>query len=212
MSQVTFVNKSQVLIAAATAISAMGFLTVPTPAQADPILPLAPAACSQYGFNEGGFTFVEDNGWQVFLNQTGKNEKTVQGRALTSDKNGANLGGGNINSANINGNAVQIQIAWDNGRLLSYSGTVGDDGIARGQGTDGSWQSIRALPCITAAPAEQPAPVPGRPNDRDSDGLFDADETNVYGTNPDKADTDGDGPDDGQEVFDGTDPLDPNDP
>ena len=45
-----------------------------------------------------------------------------------------------------------------------------------------------------------------------NDGLFDDDETNVYNTNPDKADTDGDGPDDDQEVFDGTDPLDPNDP
>jgi hypothetical protein len=56
------------------------------------------------------------------------------------------------------------------------------------------------------------APPPGRPNDRDSDGLFDADEANVYSTNPDVPDTDGDGPDDGQEVFDGTDPLDPNDP
>jgi hypothetical protein len=62
-------------------------------------------------------------------------------------------------------------------------------------------------------PAQAPNPgQAGRPNDRDSDGLFDADETNVYGTNPDVADTDGDGSDDGQEVFDGTNPLDPNDP
>lgn len=46
--------------------------------------------------------------------------------------------------------------------------------------------------------------------DRDFDGLYDDDETDVYGTNPDVADTDGDGPDDGQEVYDGTDPLTPN--
>lgn len=44
-------------------------------------------------------------------------------------------------------------------------------------------------------------------SDRDNDGLFDDDEINVYGTNPDIPDTDGDGPDDGQEVFDGTNPL-----
>ena len=48
--------------------------------------------------------------------------------------------------------------------------------------------------------------------DRDEDGLYDDDETDVYGTDPDDPDTDGDGADDGQEVYDGTDPLDPNDP
>src|SRR5262245_21756316 len=46
--------------------------------------------------------------------------------------------------------------------------------------------------------------------DRDEDGLYDDDETDVYGTNPDNPDTDGDGIDDGQEVYDGTDPLTPN--
>lgn len=45
--------------------------------------------------------------------------------------------------------------------------------------------------------------------DRDGDGLYDDDETDVYFTDPDNPDTDGDGSDDGQEVFDGTDPNDP---
>ena len=45
--------------------------------------------------------------------------------------------------------------------------------------------------------------------DTDQDGLFNDDETNVYGTNPNKADSDGDGRDDGQEVFDKTDPNNP---
>jgi hypothetical protein len=48
--------------------------------------------------------------------------------------------------------------------------------------------------------------------DRDGDGLYDDDETGVYGTDPDNPDTDGDGSDDGQEVYDGTDPLSPNEP
>ena len=43
--------------------------------------------------------------------------------------------------------------------------------------------------------------------DRDGDGLFDDDETGIYGTNPDLADTDGDGSSDGEEVYFGTDPL-----
>jgi hypothetical protein len=48
--------------------------------------------------------------------------------------------------------------------------------------------------------------------DSDGDGLYDDDETDVYGTDPDNPDTDGDNVDDGQEVFDGTDPNDPDDP
>ncbi len=44
-------------------------------------------------------------------------------------------------------------------------------------------------------------------SDRDGDGLYDDDETNVYGTNPDVYDTDGDGVGDGEEVYVGTDPL-----
>jgi hypothetical protein len=49
-------------------------------------------------------------------------------------------------------------------------------------------------------------PLQQRP-DRDGDGLFDDDETDVYGTDPDNPDSDGDGADDGQEVYDGTDPA-----
>ncbi len=47
-------------------------------------------------------------------------------------------------------------------------------------------------------------------SDRDGDGLFDDDETGVYGTNPDFSDTDGDGWGDGTEIYYGTNPLDPN--
>jgi hypothetical protein len=46
-------------------------------------------------------------------------------------------------------------------------------------------------------------------SDRDGDGLFDDDETDVYGTDPDNPDSDGDGDDDGLEVYNGTDPLTP---
>jgi hypothetical protein len=143
-------------------------------------------------------------------------------------------------SGSIRGRAVDFTINWDNGSRGRYVGQVNEDaGFAAATGTtgDSGWRLLGPLQCldapvapvpapeqvplprqgvpITLPPPQQappPPPPPGRPNDRDSDGLFDADETNVYGTNPDKADTDGDGADDGQEVFDGTDPLDPNDP
>jgi hypothetical protein len=142
-------------------------------------------------------------------------------------------------SGGIKGRAVDLTINWDNGLRGRYVGQVTEDAGWGATGTtgDSGWRLLGQLQCLDAAPVPAPAPEqvplprqgvpitlpppqqappppppPGRPNDRDSDGLFDADETNVYGTNPDKADTDGDGLDDGQEVFDGTDPLDPNDP
>jgi hypothetical protein len=59
---------------------------------------------------------------------------------------------------------------------------------------------------LTAPQSFAPHLVQQRP-DRDGDGLFDDDETDVYGTDPDNPDSDGDGIDDGQEVYNGTDPA-----
>jgi hypothetical protein len=62
---------------------------------------------------------------------------------------------------------------------------------------------------VPAAPAPVD-PVPAERADRDGDGLYDDDETNVYGTDPGVFDTDNDGPGDGEEVYYGTDPNDTN--
>jgi hypothetical protein len=51
------------------------------------------------------------------------------------------------------------------------------------------------------------APSVAAQADTDGDGLFDADETGVYVTNPQLFDTDGDGIGDGEEVYYGTNPL-----
>lgn len=50
-------------------------------------------------------------------------------------------------------------------------------------------------------------PAAAQRPDGDDDGLFDDDEAFVYGTDPINPDTDGDGVDDGAEVYYGTDPL-----
>lgn len=60
------------------------------------------------------------------------------------------------------------------------------------------------LPPAAAPPTPTAAPLPA---DTDGDGLTDADETGVYGTNPTLADSDGDGILDGAEVAAGTNPL-----
>ena len=62
-----------------------------------------------------------------------------------------------------------------------------------------------AEPGLAAPQGIGALPLQQRP-DRDGDGLFDDDETDVYGTDPDNPDSDGDGADDGQEVYNGTDP------
>jgi hypothetical protein len=49
-------------------------------------------------------------------------------------------------------------------------------------------------------------PVPEERPDRDGDGLYDDDEINVYGTDPDIYESDGDSRGDGEEVYYGTDP------
>ncbi len=46
------------------------------------------------------------------------------------------------------------------------------------------------------------------PGDSDGDGLSDADEQSIHGTNPNNPDSDGDGVDDGTELAEGTDPND----
>jgi len=57
--------------------------------------------------------------------------------------------------------------------------------------------------------APEPPPPPPPPADTDGDGLSDAEEIEIYGTDPGLADTDGDGYSDFGEVFNGSDPLDP---
>jgi hypothetical protein len=169
MSHVTVVNRSQ-LFAAATAISALGFLTVPAPAQAGPMLPLAPP-CNQYVFT-GNFSLRQSNGYQVFFSSTGP---TASGNAVAVGDGGDKLQG--HVSGNITGRSVNIAIAWITapGGNGNYTGDVGDDALVHGGATYGDtswdaftgttkWDSTSPLGCSTpAAPPPPPAAPPAPP-------------------------------------------------
>lgn len=76
---------------------------------------------------------------------------------------------------------------------LNFRLTVTDDGGL----TDSDTCQVTVLPVANGS---------GNSGDSDNDGLSDAEETGIYGTDPHNPDTDGDGILDGQEVSNGTDP------
>jgi hypothetical protein len=68
-------------------------------------------------------------------------------------------------------------------------------------------QTLRLLAGGVLAGLVSPRLTRAMQADRDGDGLFDDDEVEVYGTNPDIYDTDGDGSGDGEEVYYGSNPV-----
>jgi hypothetical protein len=163
MSHVTIVNRSQ-LFAAATAISALGLLTIPTPAQAGPMLPLAPL-CHQYQF-PGNITLRQDNGEVVLFSSYGFEARGV---AMATGANGHQAQG--TVSGGMNGlKDVDFTIHYNDavGGQIHYTGTVSDDGYVHGGAQTGQlsgsghWDlTERPLGCVVdpaPAPAQQPAP------------------------------------------------------
>ena len=167
MSQLTIVNRSK-LLAAATAITAVGFLTVSPPAQAHPTLPLPLApACSQWGF-PGKFSLKQSNGDTVRFNATGSSPRGVLAEATTP--NGVLQGSA---TGDITGDKFFIDIGWNVVPISAgqYSGVVGNDGFVHGETYDAYstdtralWDSTVPLVCTTpaasaSAPASAPAPA-----------------------------------------------------
>src|SRR3979411_2871494 len=100
--------------AAATAITAAGFLWAPAPARA----PRAPPACSQYAFN-GAFAIRQDNGWHVAFSATGQFPSTGglnggSGTLVPASSDNVNTGNmtGGVDSGGINGRDVNLTILW----------------------------------------------------------------------------------------------------
>jgi hypothetical protein len=172
MPQLIIVSRSQ-LLAAATAITAVGFLTVAPPAQAHPMLPfpLAPA-CSQWGF-PGLFALKQTVfGQTVSFNATGPNANGAMAEANDGEYHGPVTGA-------ITGDNLDFTIPWrqrgqpDDAPPVSkgrYQGSVGTDGFAHGETHDelandhSHWDSTVPLVCTTpAAPAAGPAAPPAPP-------------------------------------------------
>ena len=153
MSQLTIVSRSQ-LLAAATAITAAGFLTVSPPVQAHPMLPLAPA-CNQYVFN-GDFTLRQDNGALISFTSTGP----VAGGTVR-----AGTDSGTVTGA-IQGRNVHFTINWGGPDIQpEYIGTVGDDALIHNggqRGTPFTWDSTRPLGCQNSLLSEPATLVPNQ--------------------------------------------------
>lgn len=143
-----------VLAGAAAAISAIGILTVPAPAQAAP-------ACSQYKFI-GDFAIRESYGWQTFFTSYG----TSAGGRAVSVRNDTKVKG--YVTGGIQGRNIDFTIRLDDGGSEHYVGVVGDDGYAHGTivGPD-SWDStLRPLGC--SDPVAPPPPPPVRVPESDT--------------------------------------------
>jgi hypothetical protein len=164
MSQLTIVNSSQ-LFAAATAITAAGFLTVAPPAQAHPILPLAPA-CTQYSFPDGDWP-IQING-EPYVIQT-HHGANAAGRVLLNGKYMGSVTSGGIYKSSNGLTLVSFTITYNENVMERYAGNVEDDGLVHvglvgsSSPTAPTWDSTRPLECNDApapapAPAQQPAP------------------------------------------------------
>jgi hypothetical protein len=144
---------------AATTVSTAGLLTV-APAQAKPMLPLAPA-CEKYSYPTQSFLLNQDNNLTVgvFLNDdgafSGPASYTVPGKP---DVQGSAAG-------SLSGRYVDFTVNWINGFTNRYSGQIADDGVARGTTTNNlnttnGWQSQLKFACVAAPAPAAPAPSP----------------------------------------------------
>jgi hypothetical protein len=162
------IGKTSQLFAAATVISAVGFLTVPAPAQADRMLPLAPA-CASFEFTNARIDMWQDNGvlatvqgYGTQVGNTGQYNIPGQTEATYGNPTGG-----------IMGRAVNMIVSWTKGPgaggSTQYRGQIDDNGYVSGtsdnlKGDISNWKTHEALKCVPpAAPAPPPPPPPPPP-------------------------------------------------
>jgi YD repeat-containing protein len=147
------------LVVGATTVVTAGMLAAPIPAHAVPLIPLAPPACLQYAF--AGPTAIVSNGRTVVtFNATGPNVATTTTDNLPVPINGF-----------VDANkfvSLSLSMPGPPPATETYSGAVGDDGIARGKVSNtspivqsgGDWSTAAPLKCDKEA-APEAAPKEG---------------------------------------------------
>lgn len=147
------------LFAAATAISAVGFLTVPAPAQANP--------CDNYQFPEG-LMIKQDNNIDVgfgnpvtstFHNEYASYEVNTFDHTFHGTQAQGGLTSGHANGG-VTGTTIDFTIDWDSGPGAGlsnhYTGVVNANGTAQGmsvnsKGAQNVWASApMKLSCVGA--------------------------------------------------------------
>jgi YD repeat-containing protein len=155
-------SNSWPLFAGATTIVAAGLVTGPVPAYAVPPAPLAPPACLQWAF--AGPTGITNSGGKtvVNFNATGPSFNTT---ASTSALSGLPISGVIHENKFIQ---ITLSMPGPPPATETYSGAVGDDGIARGTSSNtspivqsgGSWSTAAPLKCAKEAAPEKPKEGP----------------------------------------------------
>jgi hypothetical protein len=148
----------------AAAIAAIAAFTSPAPAQADPVVPLAPNDCAGYQFPGGTVTLHYPNIGQTVFDTTVPSTH-VDTKATTNYPNGSSMQGSV--TGDINGRKIHLTVTREGYTPLVLDGEVGADN--RGHGTytyrngadSGNWDSLEELGCV-AAPAAPP--VAQQPN------------------------------------------------
>jgi hypothetical protein len=149
--------KTSQLFAAGTAIGALGVFSVPAPAQALPVVPLAPA-CNDFEFPGSTFLLKQNSGPVVEVSTQGRNTSWA-----------SYPGGGGPAKGGISGRSISFDVHWytsDGEGNFEYdsrfTGQVRDDGSVSGTGVNlgggpgSNWTSDQKLKCV--APVHETLP------------------------------------------------------
>lgn len=154
-------STSHTFLSAAAAVTTIGLLTGPAPAQAYPMVPLAPA-CSGYQFPGGEVTLHYPNiGETKFDTVLGGTH--VDTKATTFYPNGTSMSGTVI--GDLNGSKIHLEVTRQGYTPLILDGEVGADNRAHGtytfrNGADsGDWDSLTAFTCVPAPTPQAPPPA-----------------------------------------------------